>query len=128
MAETSLVDSDVEAGRELLNLLDGSGFPVTAAAWIYFPDIEEWKLLIRTPRAAENLIEALHELASVMDQHGDLRQRLSLSRIKLVPPTDRMLQAIGKTMNVTGSDAIRVNKNVVDGMYIDDALIYRLAA
>jgi len=52
MAETILVKSDIDAGQELLRILDDSGFPVSAAAWIYFPDAEEWRLVMRTPKAA----------------------------------------------------------------------------
>jgi hypothetical protein len=44
MAETILVNSDIEAGRELVGLLDEAGFPVTAAAWIYFPDALIYRL------------------------------------------------------------------------------------
>ena len=128
MAETILVNSDIEAGRELVRVLDESGFPVTAAAWIYFPDVQEWRLVIRTPKAAGNLQQAYLELAHAMDAKGDLRGRIDLVRVKLVPPSDRMLEAIGKVMSVPGLGTIRFSKNVINGIYIDDALIYRLAA
>ena len=129
MAETILVNSDIDAGRELVSLLDEAGFPVTAAAWIYFPDVEEWRLVIRSPKAATNLQEALLELARAMDAKGDLRKRLDLARVKLVPPSDRMLEAMGKvTRIISGLSTVRFSRNVVNGIYIDDALIYRLAA
>lgn len=128
MAETIFVNSDIEAGRELVSLLDDAGFPVTAAAWIYFPDVEEWRLVIRSPKAAKNLQEALLELARAMDAKGDLRKWLDLARVKLVAPSDRMLEAMGKVVRITGLSTVRFNRNVVNGIYIDDALIYRLAA
>jgi hypothetical protein len=128
MAETILVNSDIEAGQELVRILDQSGFPVTAAAWIYFPDVQEWRLVIRTPRAAENLHEALLDLARAMDAEGDLRERIDLARLKLVPPGDRMLEAMGKVINVSGLGTVRFTRNVINGIYIDDALVYRLAA
>lgn len=128
MAETALVNSDVEEGRELVKILDDSDFPVTAAAWIYYPDIEEWRLVIRTPKAEKNLQEAFLELARTMDAKGDLRERIDLARVKLVPPSDRMLKAIGTVVKVAGLGPIRFSRNVIDGILIDDALIYRLAA
>jgi len=128
MAETVLVNSDIEAGRELVRLLDAAGFPVTAAAWIYFPDVEEWRLVIRSPKAAKNLQEGLLELARAMDAKGDLRSRLNLARVKLVPPSDRMLEAMGKAVRISGLSTVRFSRNIVNGIYIDDALIYRLAA
>ncbi len=128
MAAAVLVDADVEMGRELLRILDEIKFPVTGAAWIFFPDIEEWRLVIRTPKAEKNLQQALLELAVALDQQGDLRKRLDLSRVKLVPPNDKMLAAMGRFVRVEGTSNIRFSRNVIDGVLIDDALIYRLAA
>jgi hypothetical protein len=128
MAAAVLVESDVEMGRELLRILDETKFPVTAAAWIFFPDIEEWRLVIRTPKAERNLQQALLELAVSLDQRGDLRKRLDLSRVKLVPPKDKMLAAMGSVVRVEGTSNIRFSRNVINGVLIDDALIYRLAA
>ena len=128
MAETVLVDDDIKAGSELVRILDEDGFPVTAAAWIYFPDVEEWRLVIRTPKAAKDLQEAYLEVARAMDAKGNLRAKLNLSKVKLVPPTDRMLQALGSVVRASGLNSIRFSRNVVNGIYIDDALIYRLAA
>jgi hypothetical protein len=128
MAAAVLVDVDVAMGRELLQILDEIKFPVTGAAWIFFPDIEEWRLVIRTPKAEQHLQQALLELAIALDQRGDLRKRLDLSRVKLVPPNDKMLAAMGKFVKVDGTSNIRFSRNVIDGVLIDDALIYRLAA
>lgn len=128
MAAAILVDSDVEMGRELLRILDETKFPVTAAAWIFFPDIEEWRLVIRTPKAEKNLQQALLELAVSLDERGDLRRRLDLSRVRLVPPKDKMLAAMGSVVRVEGTSNIRFTRNVINGVVVDDALIYRLAA
>ena len=128
MAAAVLVDSDVEMGRELLRILDETKFPVTAAAWIFFPDIEEWRLVIRTPKAEKNLQQALLELAVSLDERGDLRRRLDLSRVRLVPPKDKMLAAMGSVVRVEGTSNIRFTRNVINGVVVDDALIYRLAA
>ena len=115
-------------GRELLQILDEAGVSVTGAAWIYFPDIEEWRLVIRTPEAAKSLLDAYLKIASAMDANGDLRSRLDLSRVKIVPPSDRMLEAMGRQVHTLGPDTVRFSRGVVDGIYIDDAVIYRLAA
>lgn len=128
MATAILVDADVDMGRELIRILDEASFPVTGAAWIFFPDVEEWRLVIRTPKAEKNLQQALLEIAVALDSQGDLRKRLDLSRVKLVPPKDRMLAAMGSVVRADGLSTIRFSRNIVNGVLIDDALIYRLAA
>lgn len=128
MAQAVLVDVDIEAGRELVRVLDGIAFPVAAAAWIYFPDLEEWRLVIGSSRATRNLSDAYLDMAIAMDANGDLRQRIDLARVKLVPPTDRMLAAMRSAVHVVGPGTVRFSRNTINGVYIDDALIYRLAA
>jgi hypothetical protein len=128
MAEVTLVDSDVRAGTEFVKLLDNAKFPFTGAAWLFYPDVSEWRLVVRTPKAEKDLQGALREVAAAMDKAGDLRQRLDLSRIKLVPPSDSMMNAIGMMIRADGVNTIRFSKNVINGIFIDDALIYRLAA
>ncbi|MCG6206866.1 hypothetical protein LPW26_19655 [Rhodopseudomonas sp. HC1] len=128
MAEAALVESDIQMGQELLGILDAASFPVTGAAWVYYADAGEWRLLIRTPRAEKDLLGALREVAGAMDAAGDLRSRIDLARIKLVPPKDKVLAAIGSVVRVDGASTIRFSRNMINGILIDDALIYRLAA
>ena len=128
MAEAILVSKDIEAGRELIDILDKSQFPVTAAAWVYYPDLEDWRLVIGSPRAVKDLQRAYMDIALHMDEAGDLRERLGLARIKLVPPTDALLRALGQVIRLPGLGAVRFSKNMINGVFIDDALIYRLAA
>jgi hypothetical protein len=128
MATAPLVDADIAMGKELLDILDRVAFPVTGAAWIYYADVDQWRLIIRTPKAEKDLIGALTQVAGAMDAEGDLRTRLDFSRVKLVPPKDKILAAMGRVVRADGISTVRFNRNVIDGVLIDDALIYRLAA
>jgi hypothetical protein len=128
MAQALLVKEDIDAGRDLVRLLDEAGFPVTAAAWLYFPDVEEWRLVIGSPRASQKLQDAYMDIAVAMDAKGDLRKRIDLARVKLVPPSDLVLQAMGRAIRAPGLHEIHFQQSVINGIYIDDALIYRLAA
>ena len=49
MVAPALVDRKIERGRRLLKKLDDSPFPVTAAFWYYFPEAEQWRLVIASP-------------------------------------------------------------------------------
>jgi hypothetical protein len=128
MAEAPLVEDDVKAGMDLLKVLDSRGFAFTGAAWIFFPDLGDWKLVVRTPEAAKDLSKAYLELAKAMDSRPGFREQFDLSRVKLVPPSDRMLAAMSRVVHAEGLNQIRFSRNVINGIFIDDALIYRLAA
>jgi hypothetical protein len=59
-----------------------------------------------------------------MDAKGDLRQRTDLARVRLVPPNDRMLEALGTARRADELMPVRFNRNVINGIHIDDALVY----
>lgn len=128
MAATPLVDSDVAMGRELLDILDRVGFSITGAAWIYSEDRDEWKLVLRTPKAEKDRLDALLQIAQALDAEGDLRSRIDFTRLTIVPPKDVVMAAMGRTVKADGSAPVRFDRNLVDGTMINDALIYRLAA
>jgi hypothetical protein len=124
MAAATLVDEDIAAGHNAVEALDNAGFPVTAAFWLYYSDAETWKLWIATQRAAEDLQKAYLQVGKILiDQSA-----LDLSRIRLVRPDDPMVRAIASVVRVKGLSDVRFKSNVVNGIYIEDALIYRTAA
>jgi len=128
MATAALVDADVAMGKELLDILDRANFPVTGAAWIYLEDRDAWQLVLRTPKAETDRLSALSEIARAMDDAGDLRPRLDLTRLNIVPPKDFVMAAMSQTVKADGTIPVRFDRNLVNGTMIGDALIYRLAA
>ena len=128
MAAALLVDADVAMGKELLDILDRAQFPVTGAAWIYSEDRDAWRLVLQTPEAEKDLIKARSRISEAMDAEGDLRRRLDLTRLGIVPPKDVVMAAMGRTVKTNGAAPVRFDRNMVDGTMINDALIYRLAA
>jgi len=124
---TALVSNDVAAGHNVVAALDKAGFPVTAAFWLYYSDADLWKLWVATPLAGEDLQKAYLRVGKILSKHAD-DLVLDLSRIKLVRPDDLMVRAIGSVIRVKGLSDVRFTSNVVNGIYIEDALIYRTAA
>ncbi len=128
MAEAPLVKDDIELGAKLVSALDQAGFDVKAAAWIFFPDTDMWKLVIASESASSNLRDAFIAVARVLDSGDAELKGFDLSRISIVPPDNKMFAAMGSVMSVQGVSPVRFTHNFINGVYIDDALIYRLAA
>lgn len=128
MAQATLVDAEIEAGRDLIRMLIRKGFDVQAAAWIYNPSVEDWKLLIGSQRAQENQTAAYMDIANWLSANPDLDRRFDMARLKIVRPDELYLSALSKMEHLTDRADIRLTHNTVNGVYIDDALVYRLAA
>jgi hypothetical protein len=121
VAEEALVAEDIEAGRRFVELLDRSGTEVKGAFWLYQPDAERWRLVIVTPQAARGskdlYLKAIREKADI-----------DLARVDFQPPSSSVFKALGGLIKVDGLGAMRMQRNAFNGVYIEDALVYRLAA
>lgn len=127
MGTATLVGEEIAAGHNVVAALDAAGFPARAAFWLYDSDADVWKLWIATPQAGDDLQKAFLKVGRILSTITD-RPVLDLSRIKLVTPDDPMVRALRSVINVKGLSGVRFKSNVVNGIYIADALIYRTAA
>jgi hypothetical protein len=127
MGTATLVTEDVAAGHNLIEALDAAGFPVKAAFWLYDSDTDKWTLWVGTPRAAKDLQRAYMRVGEILSAVPD-RKVLELPQIRLVSPDDPTVRAMGSLVSVKGISDVRLRSNVADGIYIEDALIYRTAA
>lgn len=127
MDKSTLVDADMKAGEALLKKLDEDKFKVRAALWLYMPDPEEWRLVLALPDIDADGPKKAYEKVQSELQELDGRSELSLENISLVSPRDKLIKAL-RTIIKTGKEIshIRLSKNVINNVFIEDAYIYRL--
>lgn len=126
MADTALVSSDIEAGWEFLSLLKRHGFPVTAAAWVYTSERDAWRLQIVSPRARNDLYAAYHDVARWLADDPAVRRTFDMARMAIVAPGESLSSAIAHLAEFSPDDTYRFTNGQIDGVYIEDALVYRL--
>jgi hypothetical protein len=120
-----LVATDIAQGETLVRALDTARFPVSAALWMYHPDQEAWRLVLATPRAIE-LRDAYTAIGKIMDDAGI--EEPELARIRLVPPTEVTVATLSKANRIEGLKGVRLSQHMINGVYVDDAYVYRAAA
>ncbi len=127
MGKAILVDPDIQAGEQLLKELDQSTLDVRAAFWFYSSDSNEWHLVIASPLLeSKGPKEAYGRIQSQLDVLKDGHQ-LSLQDISLVSPDDKLVKLLRSVVKTkAGISHIRFTHNVVNGVLIEDAHIYRL--
>lgn len=128
MAAEALVKDDIEVGAQIVRALDEAGIKVVAAFWLLYEESGSWKLWIASPEAAKDLQAAYVKVADILASKGPPLSAFDLSRIKLVREKDRMTKAMGQVIRAPNLALVRFSKNMINGIYIEDALIYRLAA
>ena len=127
MDKTALVEADVGQGADVIKVLDDAGFDVHSALWMYYPEPGEWRLIIATHLVDESgPVDAYKRLYKILE--GELPDlNLSSVHIQLVSPALSLIQVLRKGVKTgKGISSIRFSHNVVNGVYIEDALLYRV--
>lgn len=128
MAEEALVADEVEAGAKLLETLDRQGALMKAAFWLHYPDQDDWKLVL-SPREATKGVKSVYFKIGEALRSPEMRDhRLDIGSIKILQPDEPLVKALSQVIRAEGINRIRFSRNMINGIYVDDAVIYRTAA
>lgn len=134
MAENTVVKEQltsamVDAGAELTRKLDEIGLPMTAAFWLFEPEVNEWRLHFASPEVASKGPRAVYDkIRQAIDELKDKAADAPLSAISLIDADADLVRLLRVAVRTgAGVSQIRFSKNVINGHFIEDALIYRVA-
>lgn len=130
VVKESLDEALIGDGAALVQALDDAGWTVSAALWLYSPDASRWRLLIASPlverHGPREAYAGIQRALNGLDR-GDAG--LALDDVMVVG-RDHSLVHVLRTAIRTGPgpalSRVRFARNVIDGHFIDDALIYRI--
>ncbi|AQR62142.1 hypothetical protein BZG35_11180 [Brevundimonas sp. LM2] len=127
MVENTLVNEDIDAAGRLVSFLDDHGLKVRGALWLYDSDAERWRFVIAFHEARKDVTSFYLDVAKATSksQNGGL---LDLSRVDIVDPDRSIFTALRGIIAVDGNSRVRFSNNRINGVYLEDALIYRLSA
>ncbi|MEL7665607.1 MAG: hypothetical protein AAGU10_16010 [Methanosarcina mazei] len=127
MDKATLVKDDISDGKKLIQHLDNTEFKVNSALWFYATDLNEWKLVLASEYLkAHGLKEAYSFVQNELEKL--YLTNISLNNIAITGANDQLIELLKRGI-VTGSkdiSDIRFTRNVINGVMIEDALIYRL--
>ena len=128
MAEDALVTEDIEAARRLVAFLDANGFPVKAALWLYQSDADRWRFVIGFQEKRENVTSFYRDIAKLMNGAGRNLDLLDLYKVDFVDSDGSVVGPLSKALHIDGNSSVRFQKNRINGVFLEDALIFRLSA
>jgi hypothetical protein len=126
MATTSLVEQSIRDGKTLIEALDRSGFGVHSALWYYVPETGRWLLIISSPIVSEKgPKEAYTSIQKVLA--GLPHVAISLKDISVVSPDHELIRLFGPVISTgAGIVGVRFSQSTINGIFIEDAYIYRM--
>jgi hypothetical protein len=113
-----------ESGRKLVEFLDSHDWPPDLAAWYFDEEKSRWIFVLSSlkvethgPRHAYGKIEKAFRGGKFSD--------LSFEDISIISPKADLCRALKRAVPIDGVATVRFSRNMIDGFYIEDMLIYR---
>lgn len=129
MVETALVEREIALGQVVTEALDCSGLDVRASLWQYMPDVADWWLVIATPLVDEEGPLAAYAWISKVLRQREFNDQLPLRRVSAVSPKEPLVRALSRAISTApGPAGIYLRNNMIDGVFIEAALVYRVNA
>ena len=129
MGEEALVESQIADTISLVKILEDQGDKPSTIIWYYFPDSDEWRLLLAGPtfdallpnqeaRAYQKIAEALSK-AEVIS--------LTIGEVKLIKTDYPLLNATRFLIGTPPNALVRAHfkDNRVNGIFIKEMLVLR---
>ena len=127
MDKATLVGIEIEAGKNLLKLLDKAGFKVVAALWLLLPEFADWRLWIASPDVDSEGIKAAYWKILSAWRTAPETERVDFAQINVVSPKDPLIRELrhrfGKTASVEG---MRLGGQTIGDRFVEDAYVYRV--
>jgi len=129
MVETNLTKEMIETGATLVRKLDEQGLRPDAALWLYFPEVQQWKLVIAELKVGTlGPKEIYRKVQQVLEKSANEITGLSLDDVALARPDAPIIVLLRVAIRTgPGISGIRFTNNVINGTLIEDAYIYRLS-
>jgi hypothetical protein len=127
MGQALLVNVDLDAGAEILRIMDKAGVKVSVAAWIVFDEYGDWRLLLSSrkfdaagPGKASGLVfDALVAADFPVER---------TPTILILPTTDSTVRTLrrifGKAKTVAG---MRLGGQQIGKRWVEDGYVYRVS-
>jgi hypothetical protein len=127
MGQALLVNVDLDAGTEILRIMDTAGVKVSVAAWIVFEEYGDWRLLL----SSRQLDAAGPGKASGLVFDALVAADFPVERtptILILPTTDSTVRTLRRIFSKAKSVAgMRLGGQQIGKRWVEDAYVYRVS-
>jgi hypothetical protein len=120
-----LSEKFIADGRGFVQALDGAGIVSSAALWLWWPNENTWRFVLSSPlvqKGSDMPVKIAAVLATMPADFAVTRDNILLYELQ-----DPAIQTLHKAIQTgPGITAMRMSGNVINGVRIDDAYVYRL--
>jgi hypothetical protein len=128
LVKESISTEMIAAGERLARHLNDSNLPIDGLLWFYSPEDNSWRFVVGSPevrnRGPKSVYQEIRQIVSNLPAED---QTIPLDNIFVVDSHEPLIQLLRSAI-VTGDRiaGIRFSRNVINGVLIEDAYIYKL--
>jgi hypothetical protein len=127
MGQALLVNVDLDAGTEILRIMDRAGVRVSVAAWIVFDEYGDWRLLL----SSRQLDAAGPGKASGLVFDALVAADFPVERtptILILPMTDSSVRTLRRIFSKAKTvEGMRLGGQQIGKRWVEDAYVYRVS-
>jgi hypothetical protein len=123
-----LSEQMIGAGVKLIERLDQSESNVQAALWLFLPEEKIWKLMIISPLVKTDGPRSFYKHILDANKKADESESIiSLNDVGVADTSIPLISLLRIAISTGGGiGGIRFSKNTINGVFIEDAYIYRI--
>jgi hypothetical protein len=126
MDSSTLVNFDIENGKEVIDALDRDGKTPNVALWAKIPDYEDWRLVIASDRLDQtSSLSGYTEINESLKRAGfPFRRKPTISLRSMDKP---FIQALRRSFaSAADTYGMRLGGQMFGDQYLEDAFVYRI--
>ena len=123
-----LSEQMIGAGVKLIERLDQSESNVQAALWLFLPEEKIWKLMIISPLVKTDGPRSFYKHILDANKKADESESIiSLNDVGVADTSITLISLLRIAISTGGGiGGIRFSKDTINGVFIEDAYIYRI--
>jgi len=122
------VEPKIKEGQELLKELDRQGLKPEVCLWFYIPESNVWRFIISSASFSSKTSQFIY--SDFTNKYKNLEQikKIGLENITLLSVNNNLISLLKSVIRTGPADIgnIRFTSNVINGILIEDVVIYRL--
>jgi hypothetical protein len=108
--------------------LDEAQLEISASLWLYMPDKNLWRPLIASPSVRkEGPKKVYQKIQTALSKMSDDAPQVLLQDMSAVEDTHPLISSLKVSMCFGGVSGRRLSRSTINGHFIEDAYIYRVA-
>jgi hypothetical protein len=126
MDTATLVNFDIENGKEVIDALDRDGKTPNVALWAKIPDYEDWRLVIASDQLDQtSSLSGYTEINEALKRAGfPFRRKPTISLRTMDKP---FIKALRRTFaSAADTYGMRLGGQMFGDQYLEDAFVYRI--